>query len=127
MIFRAFLAAMPGAQEIGNWNTRLSTITTETGDLANGAVISAIEDLTPAGDDLEASSTLRPVIDSTTTPGGRLVSFDGTDRLASPITDTAQTIVMLFYIPASPAARVLAVRDTSASTTKAAFSVGFSA
>lgn len=133
MLFRA-LAATGGAAEpataktLGNWNaSRPLTITTETGDLGNGAVVSAIADLSGGGADLSASSGDRPTLDTLTQAGLTLVSYDSDDRLSATSADTVRTIVIVFRLPASPAPRVLAARDTSATTTKPAFNIGLTA
>lgn len=127
MIFRALLVGGGTSVELGNWNFKLSTITTETGDVGHGAVVSAVADLSEAEVSISASSGDRPTLDLTTQAGARLCSFDSDDRLSGAVTDTVRTVVVLFRMPSSPNARVFVARDTTASTTKPAFSIGLSA
>ncbi len=128
MLFHILLAAGGDTSaELGDWNASLSTITTETGDVANGAVVSSIADLSTANVAISAGSGDRPVIDRTKVPGLRLIAFDSDDRLSGAVTATVRTAVILFYLPASPAARTLLSRDTSATTTKPAFNIGLTA
>ena len=133
MQFRALIAtggaAEPStAKTLGNWNaSRPLTITTETGDVGNGAVVSAMGDLSQNGANLSAGSGDRPVLDTLTQAGLTLVSYDSDDRLSATVADTVRTMVIVFRVPASPAPRVFAARDTSATTTKPAFNIGLTA
>lgn len=128
MLFRILLGAGGGTgAELGDWNARLSTITTESGALSHGAVVSAVSDLSTAEVAISAGSGDRPVIDRAKVPSLRLIAFDSDDRLSGAVTATVRTAVILFYLPASPAARTILARDTSATTTKPAFNIGLTA
>lgn len=127
MIFRALLMTGSSSVELGDWNLARSVVTTETGDLGHNAVVSSVTDISEANVTISASSGDRPTLDTTTQLGARLCMFDSDDRLSGAVTDTVRTVVMLIRVPSSPNARVLVARDTSATTTKPAFSIGFSA
>lgn len=56
-------------------------------------------------------------------PSLRLLAYDGTDHLAVTPAAAVKAIVLVFYLPATPAARDLVARDTSATTDKPAVKV----